>query len=488
MERVRASAFAGFGDERGTLVGGGRPQVVFALPDEVIEASLHGELTADDFDLVLVDECWASGDDAWMRALDGLEQSVWIGLSVTSPDAGDGVEARFGSPLAVYETRHAIEDGLLAPYVLRHVPAVVEDSDVDKALSAPETTNAMARYLLAYLRRTDPFAKTIVACVDGAHAERMQAALVARAEELGLPREGYAFVLDGEEGVDLDRFRDVDQPAPVLALVAGTLPDLALPAVKNVALCRGVTSPAEYTRVLARAARLRPDCDKWYFSVLDFAATETTNTGIADLETIGEPDSFLVQSIGDDPEPAPFLQRPADDEPETTSPREAFGAMLNLESAGQILKNTLGQPGDLRALWARPEGRREVLERLDGIGVDLGTLAERSGRPDADGLDLLVHTVCGTPIWSRSERAEALQSVLEHEEPRVRAVLAGALAQYVAHGLDEPELPAILGRRALRELGGVVATEPFENAEGLKNALRTLQQHLYGHRYERDRP
>jgi type I restriction enzyme, R subunit len=38
-------------------------------------------------------------------------------------------------------------------------------------------TTALAQHLAAYLRQTDPLAKTIVFCVDQLHAENMRQAL-----------------------------------------------------------------------------------------------------------------------------------------------------------------------------------------------------------------------------------------------------------------------------------------------------------------------
>lgn len=477
IERMRSAAFAPFGDERGSLVGGLDTVVTFATPDETVEAVTHGELVASEVDLVLVDSC--ESHEACQAALNALDESVWLALRVTAPDEGES--ERFGEPLACLDHKHAVDQGLIAPYVLRHVPAVVEDSDVDKALVTSERNERIARYVLAYLRRTDPFAKTVVACVDHAHAERLREAFVAGAEQLGLPRTGYAFVVQDDDELELDRFRDVDQPAPVVALVPGRLPDVALPAVKNLALARGIGSSAELAEWIGRLSRLRPDCDKWFLTVLDFAATETTNSGVADFARLGDPDSYVVQPIDQDPEPAPFLQRPADDEPEAgAAAGPAFGAMLNFESAGQILKSSLGTPGELRERWSSPEGRSDVLKHLSDLGIDLRTLAERAERPDADPLDLLVATVFGTPIWSREERARALSTTLAKKDEGTRVVLERALGQYVDHGLDELELPGVLGRRALRELGGVdEVTRPFEGVEGLKQALRKLQRHMY---------
>ena len=49
--------------------------------------------------------------------------------------------------------------------------------DFERSISLKARTEAIARHLTDFLEKTDPFAKTIVFCVDQEHAEEMRRAL-----------------------------------------------------------------------------------------------------------------------------------------------------------------------------------------------------------------------------------------------------------------------------------------------------------------------
>src|SRR5207245_2366969 len=99
-----------------------------------------------------------------------------------------------GNPIYQYSLRQGIEDGFLAPYRVhriisdwdaagwrpnknehdrygREIPDdEYQTKDFERAVALRARTEAIARHLTDFLKKTDRFAKTIVFCVDQGHA------------------------------------------------------------------------------------------------------------------------------------------------------------------------------------------------------------------------------------------------------------------------------------------------------------------------------
>ena len=102
----------------------------------------------------------------------------------------------FGNPIYTYSLRQGIDDGFLAPYRVhrvvtewdaagwrpskgeldrygREIPdEEYQTKDFERVVALRARTEAIARHLTDFLKKTDRFAKTIVFCVDQEHAER----------------------------------------------------------------------------------------------------------------------------------------------------------------------------------------------------------------------------------------------------------------------------------------------------------------------------
>ena len=107
----------------------------------------------------------------------------------------------FGAPLYEYSLAQGIDDGFLAPYRVRRVvlspdatglapdpgqldlfgkeipQGLYTTKDFERVVSLLTRTEAAAKHLTEYLKRTDRMAKTIVFCVDQEHADQMRRAL-----------------------------------------------------------------------------------------------------------------------------------------------------------------------------------------------------------------------------------------------------------------------------------------------------------------------
>ena len=182
-----------------------------------------GSSPPDFFDLVIVDECHrgsARDDSDWREILEYFEPAFQLGMTATPlRDDNRDTYLYFGNPLYNYSLRQGIEDGFLAPYRVHRVitewdaagwrpskdeldrygRAIPDDEyqtkDFERVVALRARTEAIARHLTEFLKKTDRFAKTIVFCVDQEHADEMRAALdnlnadlVAAVPRLRLPR------------------------------------------------------------------------------------------------------------------------------------------------------------------------------------------------------------------------------------------------------------------------------------------------------------
>ena len=104
----------------------------------------------------------------------------------------------FGDPLYTYSLRQGIDDGFLAPYRVHRVVTdfdatgwrpnqgevdrygrVIPDEEYqtknfERVVALRARTKAIARYVTAFLKKTDRYAKTIIFCVDQEHADEMR--------------------------------------------------------------------------------------------------------------------------------------------------------------------------------------------------------------------------------------------------------------------------------------------------------------------------
>lgn len=159
----------------------------------------------DFFDVVIVDECHrgsAREDSSWRAILQHFSPAAQLGLTATPKrdESVDTYDYFGGHPLFEYSLAQGIEDGFLAPYRVRRVvlspdahgwapnegqldmfckeipPALYTTKHFERAVSLLSRTDAAAKHLTDYLRRTDRLPKTIVFCVDQEHASQMRRA------------------------------------------------------------------------------------------------------------------------------------------------------------------------------------------------------------------------------------------------------------------------------------------------------------------------
>lgn len=166
---------------------------------------------------------------------------------------------------------------------------------------------------------------------------------------------------------------------------------------------------------------------------------------------------------------------------------EATGEQLTLEQYRDYTRNRVIQAAPslstLRAIWLDSGRRKAFLEGLARSSVHPQVLAEILGQPEADAFDLLAHIAFGSPIRTRSQRAEAFlnreQLFIRRHAEEARRVILELLDKYRVGGIDQLE-PEIFEVSPFREWGGAVRiSRSFGGPEALGRSLQEMRQRIY---------
>ncbi len=551
--------FAPFGEARWKIANGQAVRsremyfaIYQAIAKDANRPGLYREFPPDFFDLIIVDECHrgsARDDSNWREILDYFAPAVKIGMTAT-PRRQDNADTYdyFGDPIYTYSLRQGIDDGFLAPYRVHRVVTTwdaagwrptqgeldrfgreVPDeeyhtNDFERRVALRARTEAVARHLIEYMRRTDRFAKTIVFCVDQEHADEMRRAVNNLSADLVRDDADYVCRVTSDEGDigrgHLSNFQDVERRTPVILTTSQLLTTgIDAPTVQNIVLVRMVNSMTEFKQIIGRGTRVRDDYGKLFFSILDYTGSATRM--FADPDFDGEPSIETEQTIDETGEPTSdetvvtFEDAPGDDEGPTDLPPDiddgprrkfyvdgghvevAAHLVFELDPDGNQLRVVqftdytadkvrmlYRNAAELRGEWADPDRRREIIDRLEERGIDFDHLAETANQPDADPLDLLCHLAFNAPLRTRRERAQRLrterQDFFDQYGPEAREILNELLDKYTEYGTAQFVVPDILELPPINEHGNVIEiAAKFGNAARLREAVNQLQTLLY---------
>jgi type I restriction enzyme R subunit len=252
VDDPKDKTFAPFGDARHKIEGEAikSREMYFATyqaiaKDTAAPASTEN-IPRDFFDLIIVDECHrgsAREDSNWREILEYFEPAFQLGMTATPlrEDNRDTYEY-FGNPLYTYSLRQGIDDGFLAPYRVHRVVTQADAAgwrpskgevdrygreipdeeyhtkDFERIIALRARTEAIARHLSEFMRRTDRFAKTIVFCVDQEHADEMRRALNNLNADLVQKHPDYVARVTSDEGKigkgHLSRFQELETTKP----------------------------------------------------------------------------------------------------------------------------------------------------------------------------------------------------------------------------------------------------------------------------------
>jgi type I restriction enzyme R subunit len=557
--------FAPFGDARHKIEGGVAVfsrELYFATYQSIAKderrPGLYKEFAPDFFDLIIVDECHrgsAKEDSNWREILEYFQPAYQLGMTAT-PLRSDNRDTYlyFGNPVYTYSLKQGIDDGFLAPYRVhrivtqwdaagwrpskddldRYGRAIPDEeyrtADFERIVALRARTQAIARHLTDFLKKTDRFAKTIVFCVDQEHASEMRTALNNLNADLVQQYPDYVCRVTADEGDigrgHMQRFQDVETRTPVILTTSQLLTTgLDAPTCRNVVLVRLVNSMVEFKQIIGRGTRVRDEYGKLWFNILDYTGTATRN--FADPAFDGDP-AFATQEEIDEHGKVKQTEILTPEEPEAIEDTEgklgdtlsssieeragvrsrkyyfdggqveiATHLVYELDSDGKQLRvvkltdytaekvRTLcANPDELRARWADADQRAEIMHQLAERGIDFQQVAAQAGKPDADPFDLLCHLAFNAPLLTRRQRADRVKrqqtAFFSYFAPEAREILNDLLEKYALDGELQFTLPDVLKVAPIWRHGNVAEiVRKFGGPDQLRGAVNQLQMLLY---------
>lgn len=571
IDDPKDKTFVPFGDARHKIENGEvvkSREMYFAIYQAIAEderrPGLYREYPQDFFDLIIIDECHrgsAKETSSWRTILDWFSPAIQIGMTATPLRSDNTVTYRyFGNPVYQYSLRQGLDDGFLAPYRVhrvvtsadatgwrptkrerdrlgREIPdEVYHTSDFERRLSLRPRSEAIAKHLTDFLKRTNRFDKTIVFCVDQEHADEMRLLLNNLNADLVKNHPDYVCRVTSDEKEigkgHLSRFQELEEDTPVILTSSQMLSTgVDAPTVKNVVLIRMIGSMTEFKQIIGRGTRLREDYGKYYFNIIDYTGTATRH--FADPDFDGDPEFVSEEEIDDDGntttttivdpsageaegpddddsvEPGPDDDDPViidppdgDQDPrklyvekgkvdiatELTQDLDADGRQLRVSElrdyTGDVVRSLFTDVSEFRHRWADPERRSEVVSLLKKKGITTSEVGKVLGQPEADPFDLLCNLAWNAPVITRAERARKLkhddQAFFEDFGPAARDILSAMLKKYAEHGPSQFIIPDSLKVPPISELGNVSEIiKQFGSADELKDAVTRLQLLLY---------
>lgn len=532
-------------------------EIYFALYQALADSGedpngMFRKFPPDFFDLIIVDECHrgsARSESSWRAILKYFSSAAQLGMTATPKrDETVNTYSYFGDPIFEYSLAQGIDDGFLAPYRVRRVVLSPDahgwaptqgqldlfgneipegqytTNDFERVVSLLTRTDAAAKHLTDYMRRTDRWAKTIVFCVDQEHADQMRRALHNANADLTKQHPNYVVRIVSDEGDlgkgHLSAFADTEKDVPVIATTSEMLSTgVDLPTVRNIVLFRPVGSMALFKQMIGRGTRLFPDEDKLSFDIIDYSGATAL---FADPEFDGPPESVNEEEIDGDgnvveepvvEEPEPVFDPVDDDgtiapddldrEPRAKFYVEDTEVWVTAEATyyldpethrlrlveyrdfvTETVRSLFPDPKELRSKWSNRIGREEVRAALESHGIDSDDLLERTGLTDADPIDVLVHLAWNQPLATRKDRARRVTK--EHAaffasyQPAAREVLTLLLDKYAEQGIGQLDDLEVLQVQPLKMLGtpAEIAAR-FGSADALRDTIAQLGDLLY---------
>lgn len=525
------------------------------------DSDAYREFSPDFFDLIVVDECHrgsASADSAWREILDYFKNATHIGLTATPKETKtvSNIEY-FGEPLYTYSLRQGIADGFLAPYKVLRVGLNVDlegwrpeegqldkdgnpvddrlynTKDYDRNLVIDERTRTVARKITELLRKTSPFDKTIVFCVDIEHATRMRQALANANPNEVLKNHKYVMRITGDDDDgkrELDNFINPEERYPVIATTSKLMTTgVDAQTCKLIVLDATINSMTEFKQIIGRGTRINEEFGKRYFTIMDF---RNVTDLFADPDFDGDP-VMVKQVLADEelsnadihPEDEPVVDEETgdkipfgDERPEVTYDRPEIidgggivaepqpkiyvagvdVSILNervqyLGANGKLTTGSLkeytrtGLLNEFRSLddfltrWNSAGKKKAVIDQLAEHDIILENLLDET-RKELDLFDLICHIAWDRPALTRRERAEQVKKrdYFTRYGDKARTVLRALLDKYATDGIENIEEMKVLTIDPFKSIGTPAEiVHLFGGKVAYQLAVKELETEIY---------
>ncbi len=533
--------FAAFGEARHRIAHGEvvkSREIYFALYQSIgpreNNPGIYREYAKDFFDLIIVDECHrgsAQDDSLWRSVLEYFEPAVQLGMTATPyHEETRNTYQYFGDPVYTYTLKQGIEDGFLAPYRVRHVKTTADaegwqptpgqtdrhgekipdrlynTEDFDNTLMLRPRTEAIAQHLTDLLK-SDPYAKTIVFCVNQEHADTMREILSNLNTEHVQRYPDYVSRITSDEGdfgrERLSRFQDIEDNSVTIATTSKLLTTgVDAPTVKNIVIVRGVGSIVEFKQMIGRGTRVCEEYDKFTFNIIDYTGASFQHFN--DPEFDGEPideDEEVIETGGKQSkgggngtsvQPSGGQKFYVDEGTTVTIAEDGVHIMNSdgshqhktyIEYVGGKIISLYNSESELRKNWIDQQSRSEIIAELEQFGIERELLEKELQFPDADTFDLFCHVAFGADLQTREQRAQRVRTetdFLNQYTPLGQFVLGALLDKYSQHGPEELKIPDALRVPPISEFGNIrEILKVFKGADQLRNAVKKLQKLIY---------
>lgn len=499
---------------------------------------IYREYAKDFFDLIIVDECHrgsAQDESVWRVVLEYFEPAVQLGMTATPyNEETRNTYQYFGNPVYIYTLKQGIEDGFLAPYRVRHVKTTADaegwqpdpgqtdrhgkripereynTEDFENTLALRPRTEAIAKHLTGLLE-SDPYAKTIVFCVDQEHADTMREILSNLNAEHVQRYPDYVSRITADEGdfgrERLSRFQDIEDDSVIIVTTSKLLTTgVDAPTVKNIAIARGVGSMVEFKQMIGRGTRVCEEYKKFTFNIIDYTGASFKH--FADPDFDGEPIDEDEELIETDTDSQQSKGRGKRTSVQSSGVRKFYvdEGTVTIAEDGVIILNPDGNQqhktyieyvsgkiyalyefeSKLREKWIDQQSRSETIDELGQFGIEREQLVKELQLPDGDtydSIDLFCHVAFGAPLQTRKQRVKRVQEdtdFFKQYDVFGQYVLGILLDKYSQHGPNELKIPDALNVPPISDHGNVaeIATS-FGGADRLRNAVEELQKLIY---------
>jgi type I restriction enzyme R subunit len=447
-----------------------------------------GEYPKDFFDLIIVDECHRGGandESNWRAILEYFSPAVQLGLTAT-PKRRDNVDtySYFGEPRYIYSLKEGIGDGFLTPFRVRKYQTNIDEyafvgddtvlageveagrlyteADFNKLIIIKEREEYRVELLMNQL---NPNEKTIIFCATQAHALMIRDIINERKTN---PNTTYCVRVTADEGSIGDQYlRDFQDNEKTIPTILTTSQKLSTGVdarnIRNIVLMRPINSIIEFKQIIGRGTRLYDGKD--FFTIHDFV---NASHNFYDPEWDGEP----VQPVPPTTD-GPGLP-PTTGGGGATPPRvekivikladgkerqfqhmtskmfySVDGKPISLTEFIESLFNTLEMPDlfknedELRAIWAVPSTRMNLLKQLEAAGFpisELVSIQELIDAQNSDLFDVLEFVKYALKPITRTKRANASRSIMEEGiEAKQLEFIDFLVTQYIESGVGELE-------------------------------------------------
>ena len=499
-----------------------------------------GEYPKDFFDLIIVDECHRGGateDGNWRAILEYFAPAVQLGLTAT-PKRRDNVDtyAYFGEPRYIYSLKEGIGDGFLTPFRVRKYQTSIDDytfvgddtvvagevevgklytgGDFNRVIIIREREVYRVELLLAQI---NPNEKTIIFCATQDHALMIRDIIN---EKKTNPNTSYCVRVTADEGGIGDQhlrdFQDNEKTIPTILTTSQKLSTgVDARNIRNIVLMRPVNSIIEFKQIIGRGTRLYDGKD--FFTIHDFV---NASHNFYDPEWDGEPvDPTPKPEPGpsgpiDKPKPGP-IDGGGNDPDDPPAKREKIiikladgkerefqhmtskmfysvdGTPMSLTEFIQSLFNTLEMPDlfknedELRAIWAVPSTRAQLLKQLEDAGfptIELLSIQELIDAQNSDLFDVLEFVKYALKPVTRKVRAAVSRSIMEAGiESKQLEFVDFLVSQYIESGVGELEESKLETLLEIKYADVFNAVKVLGNGEvsKVRNLFLAFQKNLY---------